>query len=47
MSLALELLRDDPFDALITGSSPFAELPDTMSRMASGELDVICHVVDY
>lgn len=47
LSLALELLRDDGFDALITGSSPFAELPETMRRMASGELQALCHVVDY
>ena len=47
LSLALDLLRDDAFDALITGSSPFADLPDTMRRMASGELTAICHVVDY
>lgn len=47
LSLALELLRDDAFDALITGSSPFAELPDTMRRLASGELAALCHVVDY
>lgn len=47
LSLALELLRDDAFDALVTGSSPFAELPDTMRRLASGELPALCHVVDY
>jgi Zn-dependent alcohol dehydrogenase len=47
MALALELLRDDSFDALITGSSPFSELPDTMRRIASGDLPAICHVVDY
>lgn len=47
MSLALELLRDDAFDALITGSSPFAELPETMRRMAAGELDALGHVIDY
>jgi hypothetical protein len=45
--LALNLLRDDRFDALITGSSPFAELPDTMQRIASGEQPVLCHVIDY
>ena len=43
-ALALDLLRDDRFDALITGSSPFAELPDTMRRLASGELPALCHV---
>jgi NADPH:quinone reductase-like Zn-dependent oxidoreductase len=47
MSLALELLRDDAFDALISGSSPFAQLPDTMKRLASGELHALCHVIDY
>ncbi|MGH3356594.1 MAG: zinc-dependent alcohol dehydrogenase [Nocardioidaceae bacterium] len=47
MSLALELLRDDGFDALITGASPFADLPETIRRMASGELAGLCHVVDY
>src|SRR3954469_8496408 len=47
LSLALRLLRDDAFDALITGSSPFAELPDTMRRVASGELPALCHVIDY
>jgi NADPH:quinone reductase-like Zn-dependent oxidoreductase len=47
LSLALELLRDDAFDALISGSSPFEELPDTMRRLASGEVGALCHVVDY
>ena len=47
MALALRLLRDDAFDALITGSSPFADLPDTMRSLASGELSAICHVIDY
>jgi NADPH:quinone reductase-like Zn-dependent oxidoreductase len=47
LALALELLRDDAFDALISGSSPFAQLPETMRRLASGELPALCHVVDY
>jgi hypothetical protein len=47
LALALDLLRDDAFDALITGSSPFADLPDTMRRLASGDLPAVCHVVDY
>jgi hypothetical protein len=47
LGLALDLLRDDRFDALITGSSPFADLPATMQRLASGELPALCHVVDY
>lgn len=47
LALALDLLRDDAFDHLITGSTPFAELPETMRRLASGQLDALCHVVDY
>jgi NADPH:quinone reductase-like Zn-dependent oxidoreductase len=47
LSLALELLRDEAFDALISGPTPFAELPDTMRRLASGEIDALCHVIDY
>jgi NADPH:quinone reductase-like Zn-dependent oxidoreductase len=47
LALALELLRDEAFDALISGSSPFADLPDTMHRIATGEIDALCHVVDY
>lgn len=47
LALALDLLADPVFDALITGSSPFAELPETMRRMAAGDGDDLCHVVDY
>ena len=34
-ALALELLRDPAFDCLLTGESPFEELPDVMPRLAS------------
>ncbi len=47
MALALELLRDPAFDALITGSSAFGELPGVLPRLASGELPALCHVVHY
>lgn len=47
LALALELLRDDAFDALITSTGPFADLPSTMTRLAGGELPGLCHVVDY
>jgi threonine dehydrogenase-like Zn-dependent dehydrogenase len=47
LQLALDLLRDERFDALISGSSPFPQLPETMRRIASGELTGLCHVVDY
>ena len=43
MALALELLRDPAFDALLTGSSRFEELPDVMPQLASGKLAALCH----
>jgi threonine dehydrogenase-like Zn-dependent dehydrogenase len=47
LALALTLLRDPVFDALITGESGFAELPSVLTRLASGELAALCHVIDY
>lgn len=36
MALALALLADDRFDALITDTVPFESLPETMARLAAG-----------
>ncbi|WNV82643.1 dehydrogenase [Umezawaea sp. Da 62-37] len=47
MALALDLLADPVFDALITGESGFDELPEVMPRLASGELPALCHRIDY
>ncbi len=47
MAVALDLLADPAFDALITGESPFAELPEIMPRLASGELPALCHRIVY
>jgi threonine dehydrogenase-like Zn-dependent dehydrogenase len=47
LRLALEVLRDDAFDVLLSGPSPFSDLPEVMSRLASGQLDAICQVIDY
>jgi threonine dehydrogenase-like Zn-dependent dehydrogenase len=47
LELALELLRDPAFDALLTGQSRFAELPDVMPRLSDGSLPAICHVITY
>ncbi len=47
LALALDLLQDPAFDVLLTGVSPFAELPEVMPRLASGELPALCHVVSY
>ncbi|TDC48170.1 dehydrogenase [Micromonospora sp. KC207] len=47
LALALELLADPAFDALITGSSPFAELPDVLARLNDGTLPALCHLITY
>jgi threonine dehydrogenase-like Zn-dependent dehydrogenase len=47
LALALELLRDPAFDALVTGWSRFAELPDVMARLAAGSLPALCHTITY
>ncbi len=47
LALALDLLRDPAFDALVTGESGFDELPDVMSRIASGRLPGLCHTITY
>jgi threonine dehydrogenase-like Zn-dependent dehydrogenase len=47
MALALELLADPAFDVLITGESDFAELPQVLPRLASGELFALCHRINY
>jgi NADPH:quinone reductase-like Zn-dependent oxidoreductase len=47
LALALDLLRDPSFDALLTGQSRFGELPDVMARLASGTLPALCHTISY
>lgn len=47
LALALELLADPAFDALITGESPFAELPDVLPRLTTGSLPALCHLISY
>jgi NADPH:quinone reductase-like Zn-dependent oxidoreductase len=47
MAVALDLLADPAFDALVTGESAFAELPEIMPRLASGELPALCHRIVY
>jgi hypothetical protein len=46
-ALALELLRDPAFDALVTGESRFDELPEVMPRLAAGSLPALCHTITY
>jgi 2-desacetyl-2-hydroxyethyl bacteriochlorophyllide A dehydrogenase len=47
MALALTLLADESLDALITGESPFDELPHVMAALADPPGDVLCHRIKY
>lgn len=47
LALALDLLHDPAFDALVTGSAPFDELPDVLPRLSDGRLAAICQLVTY
>jgi threonine dehydrogenase-like Zn-dependent dehydrogenase len=47
LALALELLADPAFDALVSGECDFEELPAVLPRLASGELPALCHRVRY
>ncbi|BBH70889.1 dehydrogenase [Actinoplanes sp. OR16] len=47
LKLALNLLQDSRFEALISGRSSFEDLPKTLPRLADGSLPALCHVIDY
>ncbi|GAA3170666.1 MULTISPECIES: zinc-dependent alcohol dehydrogenase [Streptomyces] len=47
LALALDLLTDPAFDALITGESPFDDLPQLLPRLADGTLPALCHRLVY
>jgi threonine dehydrogenase-like Zn-dependent dehydrogenase len=47
LALALRLLEDPAYDVLLTGTTPFEELPDLMPGLASGAHPAICHVITY
>ena len=47
LSLALGMLTDPRFDALLTGSSPWHELPAVMAGIASGSTPGLCHTIDW
>ncbi|MET4136234.1 zinc-binding alcohol dehydrogenase [Pseudarthrobacter sp. PvP090] len=47
LQLAVSLLSDPAFDAFLTGSSTFAELPDVVQQLSDGVLDALCHVIEY
>lgn len=47
LSLSLDLLQDEAFDALLTATSPFDELPDLMADLAASNERSLCHVISY
>ena len=47
MGLALELLRDPTLDLLITGESPFDDLPAVLARLSTEPGHELCHRVRY
>ncbi|GHE63035.1 zinc-dependent alcohol dehydrogenase [Streptomyces griseoaurantiacus] len=47
LALALDLLADPAFDALISDDTPFEELPELLPRLTSGASGGLCHRVTY
>ena len=47
LALALELLRDPAFDALLTGESSWRDLPEAMAAVADGSSPGLCHTIDW
>jgi hypothetical protein len=47
LALALDLLADPVFDALLTGESSFDQLPEVLEGLAAGTLPALCHVIRY
>ena len=47
LALALRLLDDEAFDALLTGESAFTDLPDVMARLDDRRLPALCHTIAY
>lgn len=47
LGIALDALQDNAFDALLSDPIPFDRLPAAMTRMADGDPEVICQLVDY
>jgi threonine dehydrogenase-like Zn-dependent dehydrogenase len=47
MEYAIALLNDPALDTLITGESPFEDLPRVMSQLAASPGDTLCHRIAY
>jgi threonine dehydrogenase-like Zn-dependent dehydrogenase len=47
LELALQLLRDPAFDALLTAESSWRDLPDVMASLADGSRTDLCHTIHW
>lgn len=47
LALALRLLRDPAFDALLTGESSWRELPEVMARLSEHQGGELCHTIAW
>ena len=47
LALALDLLRDDRFDALVSGESSFDQLPEVLAGLAAGTRPALLHLINY
>ena len=47
LRLALGLLADPAFDVLLTGDSPWQDLPAVMAAIADGSRPGLCHTIDW
>ena len=47
LALALDLLRDERLDRLITGESPFDQLPEVLAQLSTDPGDTLCHRIRY
>jgi len=47
MATAMSLLDDPALDSLISGETPFAELPRVMAELSCNPCGVLCHRIVY
>lgn len=47
LELALDLLQDAAFDALLSHNSSWRELPDVLAAIADGSSPGLCHTIDW
>jgi threonine dehydrogenase-like Zn-dependent dehydrogenase len=47
LALALELLHDPVFDALLTADSSWRDLPEVMSSLADASREDLCHTINW